>query len=117
MDEFVLPAFSSSMGTPGESTAYVYYRHYLFSQRFSDFFLSKSYGVYLANNIFPGATYLDFAFVGGLSISQTMLVSPIATMIVAGTYWATIAPVSAEVCQASGSTGCAVNYLAWPGPF
>ena len=34
---------------------------------------------YLANNIYPGATYLEFAFIGGLSISQAMLVSPIAT--------------------------------------
>lgn len=50
------------------------------------FYLSKSYGVflahYLANNVFPGSTYLDFAFVGGLSISQAMLVSPIATVVV-----------------------------------
>ncbi|KAI9827537.1 MAG: hypothetical protein M1832_004887 [Thelocarpon impressellum] len=36
---------------------------------------------YLATNTFPGATYLDYAFVGGLSISQALLVSPIATTI------------------------------------
>ena len=45
--------------------------------------LLKSYGVflahYLANNVYPGATYLEFAFIGGLSISQAMFVSPIAT--------------------------------------
>ena len=45
--------------------------------------LSQSYAVflahYLAENTYPGATYIDFAFVGGLSISQTLLVSPIAT--------------------------------------
>ncbi|KAI9655396.1 MAG: hypothetical protein M1821_005544 [Bathelium mastoideum] len=45
--------------------------------------LNSSYGVflahYLANNIYPGATYLEFAFVGGLSISQAMFVSPVAT--------------------------------------
>lgn len=48
--------------------------------------INSSYGIflahYLANNVFPGATYLDFAFVGGLSISQAMLVSPIATIVV-----------------------------------
>lgn len=48
--------------------------------------INSSYGVflahYLANNVFSGATYLDFAFVGGLSISQAMLVSPIATIVV-----------------------------------
>lgn len=45
--------------------------------------INSSYGVFLAyflaNNIFPGATYLDFAFVGGLSISIALLVSPLAT--------------------------------------
>ena len=43
----------------------------------------QSYGVflshYLANNTYPGATYLEYAFVGGLSISQALLVSPFAT--------------------------------------
>lgn len=46
--------------------------------------LNSSYGVflayYLANNVFPGATRLEYAFVGGLSISQALMVSPIATM-------------------------------------
>ena len=44
----------------------------------------QSYGVflahYLAANTFPGASYLDYAFVGGLSISQALIVSPIATI-------------------------------------
>ena len=43
----------------------------------------QSYGVflshYLANNTYPGATYLEYAFVGGLSISQALLISPLAT--------------------------------------
>ncbi|MCJ1394039.1 Tubulin beta chain (Beta tubulin) [Xylographa bjoerkii] len=42
-----------------------------------------SYGVflahYLANDTYPGATYLEYAFVGGLSISQALLISPLAT--------------------------------------
>lgn len=45
--------------------------------------INSSYGVflsyYLANNYYPGATSLEFAFIGGLSISQALLVSPIAT--------------------------------------
>ena len=46
--------------------------------------LNSSYGVflsyYLSNNVFPGATYLEFAFVGSLSIACALLVSPIATI-------------------------------------
>ncbi|KAF4307281.1 mfs transporter [Botryosphaeria dothidea] len=46
--------------------------------------LNSSYGVflahYLSNDVFPGATRLDFAFVGGLSISQALFVSPLATI-------------------------------------
>ncbi|EMD01205.1 hypothetical protein BAUCODRAFT_29653 [Baudoinia panamericana UAMH 10762] len=45
--------------------------------------LNSSYGVflayYLANNTFPGATSLEYAFVGSLSISCAMLISPVAT--------------------------------------
>jgi MFS family permease len=33
---------------------------------------------YLSSNKFPGATRLDFAFIGGLSISMAMLISPLA---------------------------------------
>ncbi|KAL8674556.1 MAG: hypothetical protein Q9168_001074 [Polycauliona sp. 1 TL-2023] len=46
--------------------------------------VNSSYGVFLAyyldNDYYPGATALQFAFVGGLSISQALLVSPIATI-------------------------------------
>lgn len=35
---------------------------------------------YLANNVFPGATSLHYAFIGGLSISQALIVSPLATL-------------------------------------
>lgn len=34
---------------------------------------------YLANDTYPGASYLEYAFVGGLSISSALLVSPLAT--------------------------------------
>jgi hypothetical protein len=47
--------------------------------------LKSSYGVFLAHylstNTLPGATRLDFAFIGGLSISQALLISPLATAI------------------------------------
>ena len=43
----------------------------------------KSYGVflayYLANSTYPDASYLEYAFIGGLSISQALLISTIAT--------------------------------------
>lgn len=43
----------------------------------------QSYGIFLAyyldTDYFPGATPLELAFVGGLSISQALLVSPLAT--------------------------------------
>jgi MFS family permease len=46
--------------------------------------VNSSYGVflahYLANDTYPGATPLQYAFVGGLSISLAMLVSPLATL-------------------------------------
>ena len=46
--------------------------------------LNSSYAVflahYLANNVFPGATPLHYAFIGGLSISQALIVSPVATL-------------------------------------
>jgi MFS family permease len=46
--------------------------------------LNSSYAVflayYLSNNIFAGATPLHYAFIGGLSISQALIVSPIATL-------------------------------------
>ena len=47
--------------------------------------INSSYGVflayYLSNNYYPGASSLEFAFVGGLSISQALLISPLATYI------------------------------------
>ncbi|PSS20150.1 hypothetical protein M430DRAFT_90544, partial [Amorphotheca resinae ATCC 22711] len=46
--------------------------------------VNSSYGVflshYLSNNSFPGATSLDYAFIGGLSISMALIVSPLATV-------------------------------------
>lgn len=36
---------------------------------------------YLANDVFPGATRLDYAFVGGLSLSQALIVAPLVTRV------------------------------------
>lgn len=47
--------------------------------------INSSYGVflayYLANDYYPGASALEFAFIGGLSISQALFVSPLATYV------------------------------------
>ncbi|KAF2452407.1 major facilitator superfamily domain-containing protein [Lineolata rhizophorae] len=47
--------------------------------------LNSSYGVFLAHylstNTFPNASPLDFAFIGGLSISMALLISPLGTII------------------------------------
>lgn len=46
--------------------------------------LNSSYGVllsfYLSSNLYPGTTFLEFAFIGGLSISCAMLIAPVATL-------------------------------------
>ncbi|KAG6202696.1 hypothetical protein E4U35_005040 [Claviceps purpurea] len=48
--------------------------------------LNSSYGVflahYIANETFPGASHLDYAFVGSLSVGCALLVSPITTICV-----------------------------------
>ncbi|PBP22552.1 hypothetical protein BUE80_DR006533 [Diplocarpon rosae] len=48
--------------------------------------INSSYGVFLAHylsfNTFPGATSLEYAFVGGLSISLALVVAPVATVCV-----------------------------------
>ncbi|KAF9693222.1 hypothetical protein EKO04_008950 [Ascochyta lentis] len=47
--------------------------------------INSSYGVFLAHYLrtetFPGATHLQYAFVGGLSISLAMFISPLATLL------------------------------------
>jgi len=47
--------------------------------------INSTYGVFLAYYIstshFPGATSLDYAFIGGLSLSQGLLVAPLATLV------------------------------------
>ena len=47
--------------------------------------INSSYGVflayYLANNLYPGSTPLEYAFIGGLSIAMCQTVSPLATIV------------------------------------
>lgn len=46
--------------------------------------MSQSYGVYLshylATDYFPGATALDYAFIGGLEFGAALLISPLCTI-------------------------------------
>ncbi|KAH8925412.1 MFS general substrate transporter [Atractiella rhizophila] len=48
--------------------------------------INAVFGVYLSfyknNNFFPGATSIDYAYVGGLSISIAMLVAPLANFLI-----------------------------------
>ena len=72
--------------------------------------INSSYGVFLAyyldNNYYPGASALEFAFVGGLSISQALLVSPLATYItrVYGTRTTLLLGVSLETVALIGAS-------------
>ncbi|TVY80782.1 putative transporter MCH2 [Lachnellula suecica] len=47
--------------------------------------INSAYGIflayYLSSNTFPNATPLQYAFIGGLSISQALIVSPLVTLI------------------------------------
>ncbi|KAH6719004.1 MFS transporter-like protein [Leptodontidium sp. MPI-SDFR-AT-0119] len=46
--------------------------------------INSSYGVFLAHyleyNTFPGASALEYAFIGGLSISMALIIAPLATV-------------------------------------
>lgn len=67
----------------------------------------QSYGVYLAyylaNNIYPSATSIDFAFIGGLNFSMAMIVAPFVTIFArkAGT----------QVPMATGAILLAAGYI------
>ena len=77
-----LRVLSGSMLIRGASTVFVSHLPTLIEQLLTE---PESYGVflayYLAHNRFPRASSIEFAFVGGLSISQAFLVSPVATYI------------------------------------
>ena len=72
--------------------------------------INSSYGVflayYLANDYYHGASPLEFAFVGGLSISQALLISPLATYItrVHGTRYTLLAGVGLETLALIGAS-------------
>ena len=72
--------------------------------------INSSYGVflahYLANDYYPGASPLQFAFIGGLSVSQALLISPLATYItrVYGTRYTLLAGVGLETLALVGAS-------------
>jgi MFS family permease len=78
--------------------------------------LDKSYGVflshYLSQNIFPGASSLEYAFVGGLSISMALFVSPLATTVsrLYGTHSALSVGILLET---AGLLGASFAYRIW----
>ncbi|KAL9127288.1 MAG: hypothetical protein Q9217_003803 [Psora testacea] len=72
--------------------------------------INSSYGIflayYLANNYYSGASSLEFAFIGGLSISQALLISPLVTYItrVYGTRYTLLAGVGLETIALVGAS-------------
>lgn len=72
--------------------------------------INSSYGVflayYLANNYYAGASALEYAFVGGLSISQALMISPLATTItrVFGTRYTLLCGVFLETLALIGAS-------------
>lgn len=78
--------------------------------------INSSYGVFLAHYLstdtYPGATYLQYAFVGGLSISVAMLVSPLATL--STRYYGTHATLAfGTLLEVAGLIGASFAYRIW----
>lgn len=78
--------------------------------------INSSYGVflayYLSTDTYPGATYLQYAFVGGLSISCAMLVSPLATL--STNYFGTHVTLSfGTALEVAGLIGASFAYNIW----
>ncbi|KAF2260126.1 putative MFS transporter [Lojkania enalia] len=78
--------------------------------------MNSSYGVFLAHYLstdtFPGATYLQYAIVGGLSISCAMLVSPLATL--STRYFGTHVSLSFGIAlETAGLIGASFAYSIW----
>ncbi|UPX10334.1 uncharacterized protein EKO05_0001000 [Ascochyta rabiei] len=78
--------------------------------------LNSSYGVFLAHYLrtetYPGATYLEYAFVGGLSISLAMLISPMATLLTRK-YGTRLTLVAGAVLQSAGLIGASFATSIW----
>lgn len=78
--------------------------------------MNSSYGVFLAHYLstetYPGATSLQYAFVGGLSISCAMLVSPLATL--STRYFGTHVTLSlGTALEVAGLVGASFAYNIW----
>lgn len=78
--------------------------------------INSCYGVFLAHylstNAYPGATSLQYAFIGGLSISCAMLVSPLATL--STRHFGTQVTLSfGAALEAAGLIGASFAYSIW----
>lgn len=78
--------------------------------------INSSYGVflvhYLSTDTYPGATSLQYAFVGGLSISCAMLISPLATL--STRYFGTQVTLSlGTALEVAGLIGASFAYNIW----
>lgn len=78
--------------------------------------MNSSYGVflahYLATNTFPGTSRLEYAFVGGLSISCAMLISPLATL-TTRLYGTKVTLAIGVVLETASLIGASFAYVAW----
>lgn len=68
--------------------------------------------IYLTRNVFPGASYLEFAFVGGLSISLALALAPVATICV-GRFGTKTALSIGVVLQFAGLLGASFTNKIW----
>ncbi|KAF2101861.1 major facilitator superfamily protein [Rhizodiscina lignyota] len=78
--------------------------------------VAASYGVllsfYLSNNVFPGATALDYAFIGGINFGVSMLAASPVTIIVRR--FGTHAPmVAGIICQSGGYISASFATQIW----
>jgi len=76
----------------------------------------QSYGVYLSHyldyNTFPGASAMDFAFIGGFNFSAAMIVSPLVTVLTRE-YGKHITMAIGVLLQAAGFATASVSHALW----
>lgn len=78
--------------------------------------INSSYGVflshYLSTNTYPGATQLQYALIGGLSISVAMFVSPLATLLTRR-YGTHLTLVIGMLLEVAGLIGASFAHSIW----
>lgn len=76
----------------------------------------QSYGVFLAHyleyNTFPGASALEYAFIGGLSISMALIIAPLATVCV-GRFGTQVTLTFGIILETAGLLGASFAYEIW----